>query len=155
MTRIVSFPSRSVCSRVRFGAHSVPLTVPVSDGTSPAGRVEWGREGKERNERCKTGPFPPHAVRFLYSGPSLTRPSVLRTLGREPGSPRLTRYARYAFGAPPGGTEGEGEERRRETNVARMSRVPPFTVHFVHPFLSLHSATGSAPAFGRRNGRGT
>lgn len=39
----------SVCSRVRFGAHSVPLTVPVSDGTSPAGRVEWGREGKERN----------------------------------------------------------------------------------------------------------
>ena len=54
---------------------------------------------------------------------SLTRPSVLRTLGREPGSPRLTRYARYAFGAPPGGTEGEGEERRRETNVARMSRM--------------------------------
>ena len=46
---------------------------------------------------------------------SLTRPSVLRTLGREPGSPRLTRYARYAFGAPPGGTEGEGEERRRES----------------------------------------
>lgn len=63
---------------------------------------------------------------------SLTRPSVLRTLGREPGSPRLTRYARYAFGAPPGGTEGEGEERRRETNVARMSRVQPLHRSFGH-----------------------
>ena len=78
---------------------------------------------------------------------SLTRPSVLRTLGREPGSPRLTRYARYAFGAPPGGTEGEGEERRRETNVARMSRVQPLHRSFSAPFQP--SLTSFTPRFAR------
>ena len=52
---LISPCSRSVCSRVRFGAHSVPLTVPVSDGTSPAGRVEWGRQGKETGNRTEPG----------------------------------------------------------------------------------------------------
>lgn len=40
-----------VCSRVRFGAHSVPLTVPVSD-TSGDGKVSRGTEsGKHRDNK--------------------------------------------------------------------------------------------------------
>lgn len=79
---------------------------------------------------------------------SLTRPSVLRTLGREPGSPRLTRYARYAFGAPPGGTEGEGEERRRESkrrgdSMTGKVRFIPVSHPFPTPSGFLHSCLTS------------
>ena len=85
---------------------------------------------------------------------SLTRPSVLRTLGREPGSPRLTRYARYAFGAPPGGTEGEKDERvtvrqersvRRRTSDPRDTNNPAFSsfIHLLFVSRALRSPRGS------------